>query len=156
MAAMPSAKPRRKKRRGRPSVVSRLSVGQIVAELNRRRATLDGLRRQRESLAIQLESLDAQSAEIASLVVVTPTSPRRGPDRPRGTGSGRGGNKGSLAALLHSLLKGKTLSVPEMAVAAKKAGHKSKSKKFRTVVGLALLSHRKMFKRVARGQYTSR
>jgi len=54
------------------------------------------------------------------------------------------------------LLRGKTMSVPEMAEAAKKAGYKSKSKNFRTIISLALISHRKMFKRVSRGQYTAR
>ena len=48
------------------------------------------------------------------------------------------------------------MSVPEMAVAAKKAGHKSKSKNFRTVVGLALFGNKKLFRRVSRGQYTAR
>jgi hypothetical protein len=43
-----------------------------------------------------------------------------------------------------------------MAVAAKKAGHKTKSKNFNTVVGLTLLNHKKMFKRVSRGQYTAK
>ena len=47
------------------------------------------------------------------------------------------------------------MSEPKMAEAAKKAGHKSKSKNFRTIVSLALLNHRKMFKRVSRGQHTA-
>jgi hypothetical protein len=38
------------------------------------------------------------------------------------------------------LLRGKTMSVAEMTDAAKKAGHKSKSKSFRTIVSLALLN----------------
>jgi hypothetical protein len=48
------------------------------------------------------------------------------------------------------------MGVSEMAEAAKKAGHKSKSKNFRTIVSLALLNNRKMFKRVSRGQYTAK
>jgi hypothetical protein len=44
----------------------------------------------------------------------------------------------------------------EMTEAAKRAGHKSKSKNFRTIVSLPLLSNRKLFKRVARGKYTAR
>ena len=43
-----------------------------------------------------------------------------------------------------------------MADAVKKSGYKSKSKNFRTLVALALLSHKKLFKRVARGQYTAK
>jgi hypothetical protein len=38
-----------------------------------------------------------------------------------------------------------------MANAAKKSGHKSKSKNFRTVVSLALLNNPKRFKRVESG-----
>jgi hypothetical protein len=72
-----------------------------------------------------------------------------------GKGRGRGGNEQSLPALLHSLLRDRTMSVREMAHAAKKAGHKSKSKNFRMIVSLALLKNRKMFKRVARGKYTA-
>ena len=71
-------------------------------------------------------------------------------------GHGRGGNKQSLPTLLHSLLRGKTMSVADMTDAAKRAGHKSKSKNFRTIVSLALLNHKPMFKRVSRGQYTAR
>jgi hypothetical protein len=72
-----------------------------------------------------------------------------------GRRAGRGDNKDSLPTVLHGLLTGRTMSVPEMADAAKKAGHKSKSKNFRTVVGLALLNT-KRFKRVSRGMYTAR
>jgi len=59
-------------------------------------------------------------------------------------------------ALLYSLLQGRTMSVPELVEAAKWASHKSKSKNFRTIDGLALLNHQKMFTRVSRGQYTAR
>ena len=48
------------------------------------------------------------------------------------------------------------MSVPEMAEAVKKAGHKSKSKDFRNVVNLTLQKNRKMFERVSRGQYTAK
>ena len=48
------------------------------------------------------------------------------------------------------------MSVPEMTEAAKRAGHKSKSKNFRNVVALAIITNRKLFKRVARGQYTAK
>src|SRR5207244_13219216 len=73
-----------------------------------------------------------------------------------GAGRGRGGNEKSLPTLLHSLLQGKTMSVQEMADAAKKAGHKSKSKNFRMIVSLALLKNPNLFKRVSRGQYTAK
>ena len=46
--------------------------------------------------------------------------------------------------------------IPEMTDAAKRAGHKSKSKNFRNIVALAIITNRKLFKRVARGQYTAK
>ena len=48
------------------------------------------------------------------------------------------------------------MTVAEMAEAAKKTGYKSKSKNFRVIVSLTLLKNRKLFKRVARGQYTAK
>jgi len=58
--------------------------------------------------------------------------------------------------VLQSVLRGKTMNVADMAEAALKAGYKSTSKNFKTVVGLTLLKGKKMFKRVSRGQYTAR
>lgn len=165
--------PRRKKRvkpRGRPSALSMLSVAQLMSELDRRRSLTGDLETRRAALEQELDSVDREIAQLEALSGAGSYARRRG--RPRGQRSpgskignarrgrhfgakGRGGNKKSLPMLLHGLLKGRTMSVPEMADAAKKAGHKSKSKNFRTIVSLALISHRKMFKRVSRGQYTA-
>jgi hypothetical protein len=154
--------PRKKLRRGRRSLLSRLTIDQIRAEIARRHDVLLARRSEIEA------EFDAVNAEIAQLGDVDGQPPTRRRGRPRGTGGptaqragrvgkgrGRGGNAQSLAALLHSLLQGRTMSVAEMADAAKKAGHKSKSKSFRMIVSLALLKNRKMFKRVSRGQYTA-
>jgi hypothetical protein len=153
--------PRRKKRRGRPSAIARVSTADLMKEMERRRGMLGSLRAMRDDLTRQLESLNAEIAEIESMDVSSAASPRRGPGRPkssgrggRGRGRGRGGNEESLSMLLHRLLRGRTMSVPEMAEAARKAGHKSKSKNFPMIVRLAILNNRKMFKRVSRGQYT--
>jgi hypothetical protein len=117
----------------------------------------------------ELESeLDAINADLAQFGDVGGPPVRRGPGRPRKSGTrpgptlgrgrkgrGHGGNEKSLPALLHSLLQGKTMSIPELTDAAKKAGHKSKSKKFRTIVALAVFHNPKMFRRVSRGMYTA-
>jgi hypothetical protein len=150
--------PRRRKRQGRPSALSRVSVSQLITEIKSRR----------EMIALELEAITNELADLGSVEVVE-TSSRRGLGRPKGSRNGypsgagrrakrrgRGGNKQSLPVLLHSILRGKTMSVPEMAHAAKKAGHKSKSKSFRTIVSLALLNNKPMFKRVSRGQYTAK
>ncbi|MCL4198954.1 MAG: hypothetical protein KJZ69_15810 [Phycisphaerales bacterium] len=60
-----------------------------------------------------------------------------------------------LNAALHNLLKGKTMSVSEAADAVQKAGYKSNSANFYTVVNLTLLKRKDLFKRVERGQYTA-
>jgi len=151
--------PKRRKRqsgRGRPGFLSKLTIDQIQAEITRR---LDSLLLRRSEIESELESINADLAQPGDSrgenkhrafgrqrAIVTYTAKRRG----------RGGNEQSLHNVLQSLLRGKTMSVPEMAEAAKKAGHKSKSKNFRTIVSLALLNHPKKFRRVSRGLYTAR
>jgi hypothetical protein len=158
-------------RRGRPSALASLPVTALVGEIDRRRTDLEA---RRDDLATQIATLDAEIVDLGSLTGGSAPGRmragrgRRGPGRPKGShnkahrgrgakpGRGRGGNEKSLPVLLHELLRGKTMSVPEMAEAAKKAGHKSKSKDFRNVVGLALFGNKKIFKRVSRGQYTAK
>jgi hypothetical protein len=135
-----------------------------MKEIERRRGMLGHLHATRDQLTGQLEAVNAEIAEIESIAGQNPAPVHRGPGRPKGSGKrrgptpgrGRGGNEQSLTALLHSLLQGKTMSVPEMAAAAKQAGHKSKSKNFRTIVSLAMIKNRNMFTRVSRGQYTAK
>jgi hypothetical protein len=153
--------PKTSKRRGRPSAIAKFSIADIRGEIDRRHADLQA---RRDDLAAQTAALDAELAELQSLT----RSRLNGTGRPKGSrnkvqggrgarpGRGRGGNERSLPALLQSLLRGKTMSVPDMADAAKKAGHKTKSKNFRTIVSLAILNNQKMFKRVSRGQYTAK
>jgi hypothetical protein len=124
-----------------------------VAEIDRRRTLLEQLQGQRADLESQLDTVNAEIEQLGTIESVDQQP------RPRGgsvNGRGRRGNKESLSALLHSILRGKTMSVVEMAEAAKKTGYKSKSKNFRAVVSLALLKNRRMFKRMGRGQYTAK
>jgi hypothetical protein len=65
-------------------------------------------------------------------------------------------NTGSLVESLKRLLKGRTMSVTEMADAVQKAGYKTSSPNFRTIVNQTLINNKKDFKRVARGQYTAK
>ena len=155
---MPRAK---RRRRGRPSTIAQLTVTQLMHEIERRRSMVGSLVSQRDDLASQLAAINAEIADLESIGGTNGQAPRRGPGRPKGSGRGgagrgRGGNEKSLPALLHSLLRGRTMSVPEMADAAKKAGHKSKSKNFRGVVNQVLQKNRELFKRVSRGQYTAK
>lgn len=110
----------------------------IVADLARRQHELDRLREQRDAVAARLASLNARIATLE-------------PDAASRKG---GAGRGTLAALLHTLLTNRAMTLPELTAAAKRAGH-SKSKNFTAVVSIALFN-RKLFKRVARGVYTSK
>ena len=160
----------RRRRRGRPSAIAKLTVADLMAEVERRRSMVGSLAALRDKLTTQLESINAVIDELESLVGnVDGVAPLRGPGRPkgsgrgrkrrgrgRGRGRGRRGNEQSLASVLQSVLRGKTMNVADMADAAIKAGYKSTSKNFKTVVGLTLLKSKRMFRRVSRGQYTAK
>jgi hypothetical protein len=171
------------KRRGRPSALAALSVDDLMREVERRRGVLVELLDQRAQLENDMARLDAEINQLESLTGGgarrgrpgrphgrgpgrprgrrgAATGHRRGPGRPAGkiagTRRGRGGNESSLVASLHSLLRGKTMGVAEMSDAVKKAGYKTSSPNFRTIVNAALITNPGKFKRVARGQYTSK
>jgi hypothetical protein len=167
---------KRMKRRGRPSALSRMTITDLMREVERRRGMLGTLVSQRDQLQRELEVVDGDIAELESLGGGGAGIARRGPGRPRknagrprasgGTGrrggrrgerrGGRGGNAQSLAQALHGLLQGRTLGVAEMSEAVRKAGYKTKSPNFRTIVNAALIANKSMFKKVARGQYTAK
>lgn len=157
-------------RRGRPSALARLSTADLRHELERRRGSLQELIRQRDALSAELQELEsAFGGSMAS------TNGRRPVGRPRGSGgrrrgrppgSGSGGGKGrrgprgrnatNLVDALRGVLAGTTQSVREVADAVQKAGYRTKSANFRTIVNQALLANSKLFRKVARGQYTVR
>jgi len=150
-----------KRRRGRPSAIAKLTVSQLMAEVERRRSMVGLLAARRDDLTSQLDAVNAQIAELESIGGMNGLAPRRGPGRPKGSGKHRRGrkrqsNEKSLATVLQSVLRGKTMNVADMAEAAVKSGYKSTSKNFKTIVGLTLLKSKKMFKRVSRGQYTAK
>ena len=169
------------KRRGRPSALARLSVSDLMREVERRRNMTGELMAQRDQLQRELEAVNSELAELESLgggvgvgggVSAPVMVVRRGPGRPKGSGKkqmagaakvdgrsgGRGGNSDSLAGALHRLLQGRTLGVAEMSDAVQKAGYKTKSPNFRTIVNAALLaaSNKHLFRKVDRGQYTAK
>ncbi len=165
---MARKKKRRGRRRGRPSALARLSVADLMREVDRRRGTMSDLASQRDRLQNELDAINAEIADLESIGASAPMARRRGPGRPRGSGGkahrmdgrrrGRGGNEQSLALALHKLLQGRTLGVAEISDAVRKAGYKTKSPNFRTIVNAALLAkgNRGLFKKVSRGQYTAK
>jgi hypothetical protein len=154
-------------RRGTRGLAS-VSLSDLQAELDRR---VEALEVRRRELLEELEALDEEIGGHGA----APTAPRRRvtkkrPGRPRkkGTrkkttqkkrsrrGGGRGQNAESLVGALKKLLNGRTMSVTDMSDAVQKAGYKTSSPNFRTIVNQTLINNKKDFKRVARGQYTAK
>lgn len=169
---------RKKVRRRTTSGLKSASTGALQAELKRREAKITQLEKKRDKLLAQAEALDKQISgmggggtkkkrvskkkrttkkaaarrgrprkKVARKKVARKKVTRKRGPRPR--------NKENLVGALQKVLKGKTMSVSEVAVAVKKAGYKTKSANFRIIVNQALISNRKLFKKVARGQYTA-
>jgi hypothetical protein len=142
----------------------------------RRQEQVQHLITTRERLTAELRELESVIESVGggeALATTTFTSMRRrGPGRARGSGRGRAkmfgatprhgrttgrrGNAASLADSLVAVLTGKTLGVSEAADADTRAGYKTTSPNFRTIVNAALLTNKGMFKKVARGQYTAK
>ncbi len=132
--------------------VGALATKDLEAELARREEEAQKLARKREKLIDQVAAIDAELDELgfsgaggASRKGAKRGGPRR---RPR--------NDAPLPDVLAKVLKGKTMGVTEIADAAEKAGYRSSSANFRNIVNQTLLKHPKLFKKVARGQYTAK
>ena len=61
-----------------------------------------------------------------------------------------------LHAALHNVLNGTTMGVSEVAQAVQKAGYKTRSENFRTMVNITLLKRKDLFKKKGRGKYTAK
>lgn len=144
--------PRSKKKTGRRRTgLGRFSLAELRAGLALRERRLERLRARSEQLRERAAGLDEEIAAAEGKL-----APARTPDARRNRGSGRPRSKTNLADALRKLLTNKTMSVSDAVAAVRKAGYKTKSTNFRAIVNHALLGNRKLFKRVARGQYTAR
>lgn len=122
--------------------LGRLSISEIHRELARRERSVQKLERKRAGLLRKISEIDAQIAA-------------NGGARGRAMGGRtRPRNEMNLSDALAATLKGKTMSVSDVAVAVCKNGYQTSSPNFRTMVNAALLNKKK-FKRVERGQYTA-
>ncbi|HYE63782.1 MAG TPA: hypothetical protein VD997_17455 [Phycisphaerales bacterium] len=133
------------------SSLSNFPLSQLEAELQRRRQAAGPLQRKRERLLTKLAQIEKQIQALGGEL----DEPRRG----RGgaiPGRRRARNEKPLPEALHEVLKGKTMGIAEIAEAVQKAGFKTHSKNFRVMVNIALTKHPKLFKRVGRGQYTTK
>lgn len=162
--------PRRKargRRRGRPSTLERLSVSDLMSEINRRKSMMSRLVADQHRLQSELDAINAEIAGLELLGANPGLIMKRGPGRPRtsspavkasGRRAGRGGNAHSLPIALHHLLQGRTMGVTEISEAVQKAGYKTKSPNFRTIVNATLIAKANagLFRKVARGRYTAK
>ena len=122
-----------------------VSSDALARELRRRQGMASSLVRKRNKLAAKLAALDAKIESVGGHLPAG-----RGPGRPRGQ------NSSTLAGALATLLKGKTMSVTDMAEEVQKAGYKTNSPNFRTIVNPAMIAHKDLFRRVSRGKYTAK
>lgn len=80
---------------------------------------------------------------------------RKGPTKPRGSRK-RHRNDTNLVGALQKVLDGKTMGVTEAANAVQKAGYKTTSPNFRTIVNQTLIKHTDVFSKQGRGLYTAK
>jgi predicted LPLAT superfamily acyltransferase len=134
------------KRGPRSSTYTALSTTELHAELRRRQKKIGTLERKYQRAIAKADAVADQIAALGGSVqggaVVL-----AGRKRPK--------NDSNLVEALAAVLKGKTMGVTEVSSAVQKAGYKTSSANFRTIVNQALIKHTKVFKKVSRGQYTA-
>ena len=133
-----------------------VSVTELKAEINRRKKRIHTLVRKRNRLVQQLQQIDTEiEAEGgAEFVRMSPAGAGRKRGRPVGSDCGkRPRDDANLSDSMASVLSGKTMGVTELSEAVQKAGYRTTSPNFRTIVNQTLIKD-KRFKRVERGLYT--
>lgn len=115
--------------------------------------------RKRDRLLNQLAKVEAKLL-VAGIEFDAPAAAAAaGRGRPSGGGVAgvrrRPRNEMNLVDALAKVLDGKTMSVTDAAEAVQKAGYKSSSKTFRTIVNQTLIKSNR-FKKIERGQYTTK
>jgi hypothetical protein len=141
-----------KRRRGRPGRLAKVTVMELQAELQRRRGQLASLLRSRQKIASDLAQVEAEVEALGGTL--------NGDVGGRGRGARRGArgrprNELTLVAALKKLLSGRTMGVTQITDAVQKAGYRTTSRTFRTIVNQTLINSGQ-FRRVARGQYTAK
>lgn len=127
-----------------------VSLDDLQREMRRRQREVGKLAKKRDRLAGELEALDKEIASLGGSFsgggygTTTTGKVRR---RPR--------NEASLGESLLGVLKNKTMSVTEAAEAVQRAGYKTTSSSFRTIVNQTLIKDPR-FKKVSRGKYTAK
>ncbi len=152
------------KRSGRTSSkLSKVSVVELAAELQRRGGELAELQQRHQELVDELQQVEAVLAALGGMTGNghAPNGHRAAsgriqsppPGRTRAGGRKRPKNEMNLVDALAQVLATSTMSVTEAAEAVQRAGYKTTSPSFRTIVNQTLINSGK-FKRVDRGRYT--
>lgn len=131
---------------GRRAGLGGITVQELHRELRRRQRRVGTLARRRDRLARNLSVLEAEISALGG---------------PAGSMGGNGvrhrpKNATNLVEALAKVLDGKTMSVTDVAEAVQKAGYRTTSPSFRTIVNQTLINNNDRFKRVSRGQYTAK
>lgn len=134
------------KRGSRSSSYTALSTTELHAELKRRQKKIGGLEKKYLRAMAKAEAVAEQIRALGGTAQGGTVS-LGGRKRPK--------NDSNLVEALAAVLKGKTMGVTEVSAAVQKAGYKTSSANFRTIVNQALIKHTKVFKKVSRGQYTA-
>lgn len=121
--------------------LKKMSIKDLHAEIRRRERSAGSLMRKRERLLDQLAELNTAIVKAGAKIN------SRGGARPK--------NEMNLVQSLAKVLRGKTMSVTDVASAVRAAGYKTTAANFRTIVNQALIKNTKVFKKIGRGQYTA-
>ncbi len=123
-----------------------VSVSDLRKELAKRGRRVGTLERRRDRLLAKVHALNVQISEFGGAARMLAAS---------GGARMRPRNEANLVESLQKVLTDKTMSVTEVSEAVQKAGYATTSPNFRTIVNQALIASGK-FKRVGRGQYTTK
>ena len=137
-------KTRRTKRAG--------NITTIREEIKERMAVLE---RRSDELKDELADVDAELKEFRATFKPALRA-RRGGAASKKTGRKRRRNKTNLVDAVKTVLANKTMSANEIGAAVKKAGYRTSSSNFRSIISQTLVKNPDLFKRVARGQYTTK
>ena len=124
--------------------LEKISTKEILAEITRRKKERTTLLREKTALTRRLKAIDAELGAMGK---------KKSARRPAKKNQKRARNVMTLPeAMLKVMSEDKAMSVPEIASAASKAGYKSTSKTFHTII-YQTLARDKRFKKTDRGQY---
>ena len=136
-----------------PRGLARIPVSVLEKELTRRERAIHRLQRRYRTLVDRAGRIEAQIVAEGGSIHSNGVA-RRG--RPGAIpGRRRARNEMNLVQALARVLKGKEMGVTEVSHAVQRAGYRTTSPNFRTIVNQALINST-LFRRVSRGKYTAK